>query len=87
MLDSCYYIPRSRGDDHLYSWWDARYLCKQVLGPDADLVAIHNQEQMDALTHMLRNHFGGRNTAVECDVSCNVMSCDCLDYDIVGGVI
>ena len=62
MGSSCYYVPLVADTDISSTWWDARYLCKRPenLGPGADLVAIETKEEMDALRHLIENHFGGK---------------------------
>ena len=69
MGTSCYSVPRVLGTSipgtgppaaRLYTWWDARYLCKEVLGPHADLAVITTDTEMTELTKLLHNHFGGK---------------------------
>ncbi len=59
--NSCYFVPLVRNQDKLFTWWDARYLCKESdnLGPTADLVAIETKQEMDNIKNILLNHFGG----------------------------
>ena len=57
--DSCYFIPKIPREERQYTWWDAKYLCKEHLGAKADLVAIESNAEMEAIIDMLTNHFGG----------------------------
>ena len=58
--NSCYYILRISTENLLFSWWDARYHCKQVLGNQGDLVVLETKQEMFDLTILLRSHFGGK---------------------------
>lgn len=60
MGSSCYYIPQLTAEDRQFTWWDARFLCKEHLGPAADLIAIETRTEMNQLINLLTNHYGGK---------------------------